>query len=217
MSVVDLAEAVLLSLWLLFTWEFMRARADRLLYACLAVIWIAQINVPLSFLGVISAAAYFWTGAAMYLFLAIAVFVRLFTLARRGNLDAQLFLIPFSFWVLANCVRVIIWALGTSGVGWYLGSAWTLYHGSRFDITWGNVFGLLLNLAVGAVLVLRYARSAKQEQRLSSEMETARRVQARLVPAELPGTEQFRFEAAYLAASEVRGACTRCTRERMDL
>ena len=77
--------------------------------------------------------------------------------------------------------------------------------------------GLLFYLSVGAVLVLRYARSAKQEQRLSSEMETARRVQARLVPAELPGTEQFRFEAAYLAASEVRGACTRCTRERMDL
>jgi hypothetical protein len=204
-SVVDLAEAVLLSLWLLFTWEFMRARADRLLYACLAVIWIAQINVPLSFLGVISAAAYFWTGAAMYLFLAIAVFVRLFTLARRGNRDAQLFLIPFSFWVLANCVRVIIWALGTSGVGWYLGSAWVFYHRSRFDITWGNVFGLLLNLAVGAVLVLRYARSAQQEQRLRTEMEAARHVQSQLVPAALPKLAGFACDAAYRAASEVGG------------
>jgi hypothetical protein len=202
--VVNLASAVSLSLWLLFTWEFMRARADRLLYSCLAVIWMAQISLPLSGLGVISSAAYFSAGAAMFLFLAIAVFARLYPLARRGNRDAQLFLIPFSFWVLAGCFRVIIWALSTAGIV-NLFRALNLYHGSRFDITWENVFGLLLNLAVGAVLVLRYARSAKQEQRLRTEMEAARRVQEQLVPANLPQFAAFACDAAYRAAGEVGG------------
>jgi hypothetical protein len=202
-SVVNFAHAVLLCLWLLFTWEFMRARADRLLYACLAVTWLTQINTPLSFLGVISAARYFWAGAAMYLFLAIAVFVRLYTLAQRGNRDAQLFLIPFSLWALSNCVRSIIWALGTSGIVW--SSAWVLHHDSRFDITWGNVLGLLFDLAVGAVLVLRFTRSAKQEQRLRTEMDSARTVQQILVPEEVPSIPGFSIQAVYHPAGEVGG------------
>jgi hypothetical protein len=198
------ANSALLCLWLLFTWEFMRARADRLLYACLAAAWIESISTPLVILGVIRIAGSFWSYAAMYLFLAIAVFVRLYTLARRGNRDAQLFLIPFSLWALANCISEIIWALDTSGIV-NLFRAGVLYHGSRFDITWGNVLGLLFNLAVGAVLVLRYARSAQQEQRLRTEMEAARRVQGQLVPADLPQLAAFACDAAYRAAGEVGG------------
>ena len=66
-------------------------------------------------------------------------------------------------------------ALITSGIV-NLRSAWILHHGSHFDVTWGQVLGILVNLGVGAVLVLRYARSARQEQRLRTEMESARRV-----------------------------------------
>jgi serine phosphatase RsbU (regulator of sigma subunit) len=68
-----------------------------------------------------------------------------------------------------------------------------------------DIFNWLSVAAIGMVLVLRFVRSAEHEQRLSSEMETARRVQAQLVPAELPGTEHFRFEAVYRSASEVGG------------
>ena len=195
--------SALLCLWLLFTWKFVRARADRLLYACLAAAWIPSISAPLVVLGAIRIAGSFLSEAAMYLFLAIAVFIRLYTLARCGNRDAQLFLIPFSLWALSNCVWSIIWALGTSGIVW--SSAWILHHGSRFDITWGNVLELLLNLAVGAVLVLRFTRSATQEQRLRTEMEAARRVQGQLVPADLPQLAAFACDAAYRAAAEVGG------------
>lgn len=125
-------------------------------------------------------------------------------LARRGNRDAQLFLIPFSLWALSNCVSLIFWVLRTSGIV-DLDSAWILHHGSRFDITWGQVLGLLFNLSVGAVLVLRFARSAKQEQRLRTEMESARHVQGQLVPADLPQIAGFACDAAYRAASEVGG------------
>ena len=201
---LNFCSAALVCLWLLFVWEFMRARADRLLYACLAITWIGCIAPPLLYLGVISDAVYSWAGAAIDLFLAVAVFVRLSTLARRGSRDAQLFLIPFSLWALVNCVWLIFLGLWASGVA-NLFSALTLYHGARFDITWKNVLWLLQNLSVGAVLVLRYARSAKQEQRLSAEMEAAQRVQGQLVPAELPKFEGFACDAAYRAASEVGG------------
>jgi hypothetical protein len=201
---VTFAGSILLSLWLLFTWKFMRARADRLLYACLAVTWIWAIRAPLLCLGAISDPAYAWAGAAMSLFLAIAIFVRLYRLARRGNRDAQLFLVPFSLWSLASCAWSIILALWASGIA-NLFSALTIYHGSRFDITWTNVLSLLLNLSVGAVLVLRYARSAQQEQRLRTEMEAARRVQGQLVPADLPKFAAFACDAAYRAAGEVGG------------
>jgi hypothetical protein len=198
------AGSMLLCLWLLFTWGFMRAAADRLLYACLAAAWMQTISTALVILGAIGIASSFWVYAAMYLFLAIAVFVRLYTLARRGNRDAQLFLIPFSLWTFVTCIYQIFSALYSSGIV-YLGSAWTLHHGSRFDVTWGHVFGLLFNLAVGAVLVLRFTRSAKQEQRLRTEMEAARRVQGQLVPAELPQLAAFACDAAYRAAGEVGG------------
>jgi hypothetical protein len=199
-----LAQAVLLCLWLLFIWKFMPLRADRLLYACLAATSIGPIGASLLLLGAISDAGYSWAIAAMNLFLAVAVFVRLSTLARRGNRDAQLFLIPFSLWTLVGGVWSIFLALWSSGIA-NLFSALTLRHGLRFDITWANVLSLLLNLAVGAVLVLRYARSAKQEQRLRTEMEAAGRVQGQLVPADLPRFAAFACDAAYRAASEVGG------------
>jgi phosphoserine phosphatase RsbU/P len=202
--IFNFAWSVFLCLWLLFTWEFMRAPADRLLYACLAAAWIGTISPILVFLGVMNVGEAYWSYAAMELFLAIAVFVRLYALTRRGNRDAQLFLIPFSLWTLSNCVWSIFHALSTSGIV-DLNSAWTLHHGSRFDVTWGQVFELLFNLAVGAVLVLRYARSARQEQRLRTEMEAARRVQGQLVPADLPQFAGFACDAAYRAASEVGG------------
>jgi hypothetical protein len=201
---VYLVQAVLLCLWLLFIWKFMRLRADRLLYACLAATSIGPIVASLLLLRVISDPEFSWALAAMDLFLAMAVFVRLCALARRGNRDAQLFLIPFSLWTLVACVWAIFLALWSSGIA-NLFSALTIYHGSRFDITWGNVFGLLSNLAVGAVLVLRYARSARQEQRLRTEMEAARTVQQILVPDEVPTIPGFSIQAVYQPAGEVSG------------
>jgi hypothetical protein len=200
----NLAQAVLLCLWLLFIWKFMRLRADRLLYACLAATSIGPIVALLLVQGLISDPAYAWALAAMDLFLATAVFIRLSALARRGNRDAQLFLIPFSLWVLVSCVWAIFLALWASGIA-NLFTALTLYHGTHFEITWGNVFGLLSNLSFGAVLVLRYARSARQEQRLRTEMEAARTVQQILVPEEVPTIPGFFIEAVYHPAGEVGG------------
>jgi hypothetical protein len=204
-SVVDMGiRSLATCLWLLFTWGFVRARADRLLYACLAASWIMTIGTALVNLGMIHVAVNAWMIAAANLFLSIAVFVRLYPLARHGNRDAQLFLIPFSCWIAMWSVIAIIWALSASGIV-DLGGAMTLYHDARFTITWIHVGWAVLFITLGAVLVLRHARSAQQEQRLRTEMEAARRVQGQLVPAELPQLAAFACVAAYRAAGEVGG------------
>jgi serine phosphatase RsbU (regulator of sigma subunit) len=94
--------------------------------------------------------------------------------------------------------------LYTSGVVSLL-STRTLYCGPYFDVTWEQFFAVLSYFAIGAVLVLRFARSAHQEQRLRTEMESARRVQGQLVPVELPRFAHFACDAAYRSASEVGG------------
>jgi hypothetical protein len=189
---------------LLFTWGFVEARADRLLNACLVVAWGDALGITLVNLGLISYAGSTWIWAAMHGFLSIAVFARLYTLARRGNRDAQLLLIPFFFFWAVYCVAGVVWALASSGIA-DLSSALILYHNPRFDIYWQEFFELLSYFAIGAVLVLRFTRSAKQEQRLRTEMEAARRVQGQLVPPDLPRFAAFACDAAYRAAGEVGG------------
>jgi hypothetical protein len=187
-----------------FTWGFVGASADRLLYACLVVAWGDAIGITLVNLGFIPYAGSTWIWTAMHGFLSIAVFVRLYTLARRGNRDAQLLLIPFFFFWAVYCVVGVVEALASSGIV-DLSSALILYHNPRFNIYWQDFFALLSDFAIGAVLVLRFTRSAKQEQRLRTEMEAARRVQGQLVPADLPQLAAFACDAAYRAAGEVGG------------
>jgi hypothetical protein len=201
----SVADSVLLCFWLLFTWGFVRARADRLLYACLAAAWMVTIATPLvDVFWVIGIGGFYWIVAAMYLFLSIAVFVRLYTLARRGNRDAQLFLVPFFLSMVVEGIVAVIGALYTSGVVSLL-SARILYRGPYFNVAWQQFFTILSDFAIGAVLVLRFARSAHQEQRLRTEMESARRVQGQLVPAQLPQLAGFACDAGYRTASEVGG------------
>jgi serine phosphatase RsbU (regulator of sigma subunit) len=102
------------------------------------------------------------------------------------------------------CVVVIIDALYLSGIA-DLTAAEILYRDGRFTITGLHIVWVLLFIAIGAVLVLRFTRSAQQEQRLRTEMEDARRVQGQLVPADLPQFAAFACDAAYRAAGEVAG------------
>ena len=203
-NVANVSDSVLLCFWLLFTWGFVRAKADRLLFVCLAAASMNAIAGPSVEFRIIPLAGFFWIVAPMYLFLSIAVFVRLYTLARRGNRDAQLFLIPFFLSLVVESVVSVVSALYSSGLVNFQGTM-ILYRGSHFDVSWEQLFTALSYFAIGAVLVLRFARSARQEQRLRTEMEAARRVQGQLVPVDLPQLKAFTCEAAYRAASEVGG------------
>lgn len=199
--------AALLIFWLLFIWRFLRAPADNLLRAGIVIMLLVPIPSWMASQGYINVtqANLIWVIAPLVL--SILVFARLVRLAWQGNRDAQVLLVPF---LLSNLMTVVSEAMdffywigllqARRGIAYLL-----FYRGPAFSLSWGWLFALLSNLAVAILLMLRFARTAERDERLSAEMEAAHRVQTQLVPADLPVTPHFRFEAAYLAASEVGG------------
>ena len=134
----------------------------------------------------------------------ICLFVRMGISALRGNRNAQLLLIPLT---LAFSLGLMSFLTSTFvRLGW-MKQTWTFaaVQLGEVPLTWIDIFSCLATASMGLILVLRFAASTKSQQRLSAEMDTARRVQAQLVPAEFPGTQHFRFDAAYMAATEVGG------------
>lgn len=199
--------AAMLIFWLLFIWRFLRAPADRLLRTGIALLLLVPIPALLARWGLVTITDANLSWVIVPLVLVILVIARLVRLAWRGNREAQLLLIPF---LLSNLMQAItetmdflywVGAIRARRGGNYL----LLYHGPNFSLSWEWLFGLLSDLTVAALLMLRFARAAERDERLSAEMEAAHRVQAQLVPAQLPATPHFRFEAAYRAASEVGG------------
>src|SRR5262249_2954113 len=63
----------------------------------------------------------------------------------------------------------------------------------------------LASFSILAVLLVRFARSRREEERLAGEMEAARIVQGVLVPAEIPEVAGYRVEAGYKPAGQVGG------------
>jgi hypothetical protein len=188
----------------------MNSKADRFLRAAILLVLSRPVLFLLTATGHVTVAHDFVFVAVVYVCTGLLVFIRLVHNARRGNQDAQIFLVPFLFYSVANAVRSILNAFYWSGVfsreaASSSGEGLALYRGPFFTVTWDQLGALLSYLAIGAVLVRRFTRSAEQEQRLATEMESARQVQAQLVPLDFPRLSGFHIDAAYLAAAEVGG------------
>jgi serine phosphatase RsbU (regulator of sigma subunit) len=74
-----------------------------------------------------------------------------------------------------------------------------------FPMSAFNLAGDLAMFSVMAVLILRYARSRSDEERLASELEAARAVQHVLIPDELPAVPGYLLQCVYKPAGEVGG------------
>lgn len=190
--------------WLFFVWGFVRAKPDRLFAAGIVLALLFPLPVVGVMFGLTTVSDSYVVYALLTLALGIMIFVRLVRLAALGNRDAQLFLAPFLLATVMDTVKFVRGALYYSG--WIrTGTGLELYRGDRFTITWDELTTFLSFLAIGAVLVLRFTRSAQEEQRLTTEMESAKQIQAQLVPAKLPHLEHFRLEATFRPAAEVGG------------
>ncbi len=190
--------------WLLLVWGFMNARKDRLFLAGILLALCMPLATFLVIGGVTTIARVFVLRAFLILSVGLIIFARLLQEARRGNRDAQLFLIPFLLYSVMDVVALIRGALHYAGL-FSTQNGLELYWGPYFTVTWDRLGFLLSYLAIGAVLVRRFTQTAQQEQRLATEMESAREVQAQLVPTEFPRLPHLHIEAAYLPASEVGG------------
>ena len=129
--------------------------------------------------------------------------------ARRGNRDARLLLIPFCLQFTATEATGLIWLIVGSGragplfLSW--SSAWSRLFQWPFPISVQNIADFLTQISILAILVLRFARTRRDEERHASELEAARAVQQVLVPEEIPAVAGFRIESVYKPAGQVGG------------
>lgn len=190
--------------WLFFIWGFVRIPRDRSFHSAIALSLLSPVLGAMVFQHWIVITYLDVEWALTSVAIGVLVLERLARLAWKGNREAQLLLVPF---LLGNAI--VAFEQSWSAL-YYFGWIHSLHatvisRGPIFTLYLEEVFNLLSYVAVGAVLALRFTRSAERDERLSAEMAAAHAVQAQLVPARLPATPHFGFATAYFAAGEVGG------------
>lgn len=134
------------------------------------------------------------TGTLLWVQLPFVVgsIVFLFWQWRRGNVEAAL-LIP-SF-LLANAVEIAGLTLPAHGH----------FRAGRFTWDYDDLSMLFFLVSIAPVMILRHRRITREHARATAELDAAREIQGRLVPARLPEIAGCRMEAAYIPAEEVGG------------
>ena len=128
---------------------------------------------------------------------------------RRGNLDARLLLGPFSLQNGATLGGGLLFGMQAFGLGGSLIAFWAEKWDSLFQwpfpISVQNIADFLCQISILAILVLRFARTRRDEERMSSELEAARTVQQVLIPEEIPTIPGLALECVYKPAGQVGG------------
>lgn len=127
--------------------------------------------------------------------------------AVKGNLEARLLIAPYALSFAINVLGDLPSLPGLSSWGWLqaLGRFLNAMTDWPFPISAFSAAGDLAMFSVIAVLVLRYARSRQDEERLESELEAARAVQHVLIPEEIPSVPGYQVECVYKPAGQVGG------------
>jgi Stage II sporulation protein E (SpoIIE) len=133
----------------------------------------------------------------------------LFHAARRGNLDARLLLVPFGLQWGALLGRGLIVGFYASGHGGPLIDSllekWAQLIKWPFPVSVQNVADFLCQISILTILVLRFARTRRDEERHLAELEAARTVQRVLIPEEIPAIPGLALECVYKPAGQVGG------------
>jgi hypothetical protein len=150
-----------------------------------------------------------WVGLVTLFWIPFGVcaLLLIYLAARRGNLDARLLLVPVGLSYGANIASFILSDLFTFG-----------YTGARtyqrilnqlvswpFPVSVQNIADFLMQISILAILVLRFARTRRDEERHASELEAARVVQQVLIPEATPFIPGFQIECIYKPAGQVGG------------
>jgi len=127
--------------------------------------------------------------------------------SRRGIADAKLLLIPFTLLtadVLLNNLSSMLMDFNVAQAR-ELAPIRHILVRYPFEINVDQLVGMVATLGLLAVLVLRFARTSREQQRLATALAAAHEVQGRLVPVDIPSLGGLRTEIISLAAEEVGG------------
>jgi hypothetical protein len=172
----------------------------------LILILLSPLAIPLYWPGWISVPAASLISTSTVLPSQVWILATLFARARRRDPDALLLLGPVllvnGFYVVANVVS----ALSQFGVIHGLNDAFNFrFQTAPFPIGLYTLFNIVYSVALLAFLIRRMSLSRNKEEQLEGQLEAARQVQQRLVPAQVPAVAGYSIEAAYQPASEVGG------------
>lgn len=138
---------------------------------------------------------------------AVAVAILLLRSALRRKFEALLLVIPYTLDGLDTVYGAMRWVIDMTRHPVLAAFDDRLNHliAWPFNIGIYSIIGLLCVGSVCGVLILRYARSRRDEERLEAELNAARTVQQILIPAEIPAIPGYLVEAVYRPASQVGG------------
>jgi serine phosphatase RsbU (regulator of sigma subunit) len=169
--------------------------------------WLLFVPVALSWLvweGRLPGALYLAIEASIVLPVALLLPILLFLWYRRGNREAGWLIFP-------SLLPATIAALGDLGsisitLGWHrLDFLDDSIQIGAAQMQAADIGDLLFLLAIAVVMFFRFTRVSREQARAAAELEAAREIQQRLVPASLPALTGYTLEAAYLPAQEVGG------------
>jgi hypothetical protein len=188
-----------------FTFSFVGQRVTRGVraYEALILAWPLCFLLPAWF-GFITRDFFNLVEIALFLPVSIAVPILLLGWYRRGNREALWLIFTSPLPLLTLCLSDI------GVLGEYLGSRRLAIFDEHltlgsFGISFYEVADLLFLLAIGVVMFFRFTRVSREQARTAAELQAAREIQQRLVPASLPQVAGYLVEAAYLPAEEVGG------------
>ncbi|MGC2636544.1 MAG: SpoIIE family protein phosphatase [Acidobacteriaceae bacterium] len=188
-----------------FTFSFVGQRVTRMwrVYEWLLLVPPVFLLIPAWF-GYISRGLFNIDEVLIVVPAAVGIMLLLLIWYRRGHREASWLIFP-------SLLPILTIALNDVGiVGAYLGSHWLTALGEPFKV---GIFAvqpfdagdLVFLLAIGIVMFFRFTRVSREQARSAAELQAARDLQQRLVPASLPLVPGYTLSASYLPAEEVGG------------
>ena len=127
--------------------------------------------------------------------------------ARRGIPDARLLVFPVGLASAVSFLKMAVYifhTLGFDSISRHL-RLFLISFQQPIPFTAVDLASLLVQVSLLGILVLRFARTRRNEERHSSELEAARIVQQVLVPEGVPPIPGFEIHSVYKPAGQVGG------------
>jgi hypothetical protein len=190
-----------------FVRHFLKIGRTRLYWAIIVAAICNALVFALASLSIVSYLQ-FITGQAASLVVLVALgCVLLFTGPEDGPADIRALAVPLALFgvnLIALYVGLVLQVNGFAWITRYL-SIYNRATTRPFPLGTFEICKIIVQLTLFAILLLRFVRTRRDEERFKNELEAARIVQSILVPQEIPSIPGFSIESVYKPASQVGG------------
>jgi sigma-B regulation protein RsbU (phosphoserine phosphatase) len=187
-----------------FTFSFGGQRLNRPWRLYQAILLIATLRAWFTWRAQFSGVGYLITEPLLLVPAAVCLPILLFIWYRRGNREAGWLILPS----LLPAATMSLYDLGTIAIffGWkrleFLDNPIMV---GPVALQPNDIGNFLFLLAIAVVIFFRFSRVSREQARTAAELDAAREIQQRLVPASLPALDGYKLETAYCPAQEVGG------------